>query len=175
MESGKEKPGKKQPWSAPQVTYRQGQPYAGIRTQVTMHEMDNAIPQLHEEVYAWLEKHGVAPTGAPFTRYHVIDMAGKMDIEMGVPVADPIQEDDRVKAGLLPSGNYAALVYTGLHNGILSNGALLDWIAEQDLVMDRWDEPTGDAFRARYESFLTDPQDEPNMENWETEVAIKLK
>jgi effector-binding domain-containing protein len=175
MEHVKEKRGKKQPWSAPQVTYRQEQPYAGIRTLVTMREMGNAIPQLLQEVYAWLGKHGIAPAGAPFTRFHVIDMAGKMDIEMGVPLPGPIQEDDRVKAGMLPAGNYATLVYTGVRNGIKSNAALLDWIAKQGLVMDRWDEPTGDAFCARYESYLTDPQNEPKMAKWETEVAIKLK
>ena len=31
-----------------------------------------------------------------------------------------------------------------------------------------------DGFGARYESYLTDPADEPDMAKWETEVAIRL-
>jgi hypothetical protein len=42
------------------------------------------------------------------------------------------------------------------------------------LVWDSWAESSGDAFGSRIETFLTDPQDEPDMTKWETEVAIRL-
>ena len=37
--------------------------------------------------------------GPRFLRYHVIDMAGEMNIEVGVPVATPLPGDGRVKTG----------------------------------------------------------------------------
>jgi effector-binding domain-containing protein len=158
----------------PKVEERAEQPYMGIRTQVPMRELKIAIPQLLDEVFAWLAKQGVEPAGAPFTRYHVIDMKNKLDVEMGVPVASALSGDGRVSAGVLPAGRYAALVYTGVENGIKGNAALLEWGAQQGLVWDQWEEQNGDAFGGRYETFLTNPDDEPNPAKWETEVAIRL-
>lgn len=159
----------------PKLEDRKEQRYMGIRTQVTMDEMSlGVIPQLIGEVFGWLEKHDVAPSGAPFMRFHVINMAANMDIEIGVPVASDQAGDDRVRPGVLPAGRYASLIYTGVTNGIPANKALLDWGAEQGLGWDRWDVEEGDAFRSRFESFLTGPEDDPDPANWETEVAIRL-
>ena len=125
-----------------------------------------------------MDKQGVAPAGAPFIRYHVINMAANMDVELGVPVASAIASaeagDGRVRAGVLPAGRYAALVYTGVKNGLQGNKVLVDWAKEQGIEWDAWDAENGHAFRGRYESFLTSPDEEPDQAKWETEVAIRL-
>ncbi len=158
----------------PKLQDRPEQPTVGIRTQVPMKAFKKIIPQLLSEVFAWTRQHGVAPVGPPFMRFHVINMEGNMDVELGVPVASPVTGDDRVTGGSLPAGRYAALVYTGVRNGIKANGALLDWGAAQGLTWDRHDTAAGDAFAGRYESYLTDPDDEPDPKKWETEVAIRV-
>ena len=68
----------------PKLEERPAQPYVARRTQVPMQELGTVIPQLHSEVYAWLRKQGIAPAGAPFIRYRVIDMPGRLDIEFGI-------------------------------------------------------------------------------------------
>lgn len=162
-------------FTEPKIEERAEQHYAGIRTQVTMSELGlGIIPQLHGEVMAWLDQQGASPAGPPILRYHVIDMAGKLDIEIGWPVAAPIQGNGRVNAGVLPAGRYASLIYAGAANGIAGNAALLAWAEKRGIVWDRWDTPEGDAFRARVETEYTDPADEPDMAKWETKVAIKL-
>jgi effector-binding domain-containing protein len=159
----------------PKLEDRTEQHYVGIRTQVPMEEMGSGlIPRLHGEVMDYLKKQGVAPDGPPFMRFHVINMPGKMDIELGWPVASALPGNGRVSAGALPAGRYASLIYTGIMNGIAGNKALLDWGAEQGLVWDTYASDQGDGFGARYESYLTDPADEPDMAKWETEVAIRL-
>ena len=161
--------------TAPKLDERTAQPTVGIRTQVPMEELGNGIiPRLHGEVIAWLGKQDVTPSGAPFIRYHVIDMAGTMDIELGWPVAIALEGDERIAADVLPAGQYASLMYTGIEDGIEANKALLDWGAEKSFVWYTYASDNGDGFVARYESFLTDPADEPDMEKWETEVAIRL-
>src|SRR5690349_4586825 len=146
----------------PKVEYRAEQPYVGVRTLATMQELPTAIPQGHREVFTWLGRHGIAPAGPPFIRYHVIDMERQLDIELGVPVATAVDGDDSVSSGVLPAGQYAALIYTGVDNGIAANWELLKWGAAQGLAWDQWAAPTGDGWGGRYESFLTDPADEPD-------------
>jgi effector-binding domain-containing protein len=156
----------------PRVDLRPEQPTLGIRTVVPMRVMSANVGKLLAELRRWADQHGVQPAGPSFLRLHVIDMAGEMDIEVGFPVAEPLAGDERVRPGSLPVGRYASLVYTGA--GIAGNKALLVWAREQGLRFDRWDDPKGDAFRSRIESFLTDPQAEPRKTKWQTEVAIKL-
>lgn len=146
----------------------------GIRTQVPAEQFKDVIPQFLDEIFAWLGKQGVEVAGAPFMRYHVINMPGIIDVEMGVPVASAMPGDGRISAGILPAGRYAALTYTGVEHEIQGNKALLDWGAQQGLVWDNWTTDAGDAFGARYESYITDPDNEPDPSKWETEVAIRL-
>jgi hypothetical protein len=138
-----------------------------------MSKFKKIIPEFLDELFAWLGKRGVQPAGAPFMRYHVIDMAGNMDVELGVPVASALPGDGRIASGIIPAGRYASLVYTGV-NGIKGNKALLDWAAKNNIRWDRWDDQNGDAFGARVEYFLTDPAEQPDRKKWETEVAIRL-
>ncbi len=74
----------------PKVEDRTEQPYMAIRTQAAMHELGTVIPHLLGDVFAWLGQQGVAPAGAPFIRYLVIDMEARLDIELGVPVASAL-------------------------------------------------------------------------------------
>lgn len=159
---------------APQIDERGDQPYVGIRTQVSMQELEPTIVQSIGELHAWLEKQGVKQSGPPLIRYYVIDMATKLDVEVGLPVAVAPTGDQRVSASVLPAGRYASLIYTDIDRGVEGNAALLDWGKAQGLMWDRWDDAKGDAFGARYESFLTNPADEPDRAKWETEVAIRL-
>jgi effector-binding domain-containing protein len=147
--------------------------YMGIRVQTPMKGMFGVVTKLFKEINKWMKQHGYTASGAPFLRYHVIDMAGEMDIEVGIPVAAELPGDDRVKPGLLPAGRYASLIYSG--SGLAGNKALVEWARANHLAWDRWEDPKGDAFRARYEAYLTDPKLEPRKTKWDVEVAIKLK
>jgi effector-binding domain-containing protein len=162
----------------PKLENRSEQPYVAIRTQVRLQDLESGvIPRLHSEVRAWLEKQGVAPAGAPFIRYLVIDMMSKLDIELGWPVASPLSGTERINAGALPAGRYASLMYIGPYEGdglMKANAALLDWGAQHGIVWDSWQTDHGDAFGARLETYITDPGSEPDPARWETEVAIRL-
>ena len=144
----------------------------GIRVRTPMKGMFAVVDKLFKELNAWKKTHGVVPSGPPFLRYHVIDMQGEMDIEVGIPVTEPHAGDERVTPGEIPAGRYASLIFTG--SGLAGNKALVEWAKANGVAWDRWEDPQGDAFRARYERFLTDPKVEPRKTRWEIEVAIKL-
>lgn len=156
----------------PRINNRPEQVYMGIHTIAPFKGMSKVIGKLSDAMSIWMEEHEVQPAGPPFLRYHVIDMRGFMDIEFGFPVHRALPDDGEVKAGVLPAGRYASLVYSG--GGISGNRALIEWVRAQGMDFDRWDTAQGDNFRARYETYLTDPKIEPRKSKWEIEVAIKL-
>jgi effector-binding domain-containing protein len=156
----------------PQIDTRPEVTYMGMRTQTPMKGMFKVVDKLRKELSIWLKQQDISPAGPPFLRYHVIDMAGEMDIEVGVPVAAILPNDGPVTAGTLPAGRYASLIYVG--NGYTGNKTLIEWAKANGIAWDRWDDPKGDAFRARYERYLTDPNIERRKTKWEIEVAIKL-
>jgi effector-binding domain-containing protein len=158
----------------PKIDERTAKHYVGIRIEASGQELPEVIPATLGELYAWMDQRSIPWAGAPFLRFHVIDMAATMQLELGVPVANEVPGDGRVSPGVLPAGRYASLIYTGVTNAFEGNKMLIEWAHQQGIAWDRWDDPKGDAFAGRYESYLTNPEEEPDMAKWETEVAIKL-
>jgi effector-binding domain-containing protein len=156
----------------PKIDQRPEIMYMGIRVQTPMKGMCVVADKLFKELNRWAMAHGVEPTGLPFLRLHVIDMAGEMDIEVCLPVAAGVAGDARVTPSVLPAGRYASVNFIG--NTYSGSKALLEWARDHGLQWDRWDDERGDAFRARIERALTDPKVEPRKTRRETEVAIKL-
>lgn len=158
--------------SEPKIDYRQEKYYLGIRVQTPMKGMFQVADKLFTELRSWLKQQQIEATGAPFLRYHVIDMKGEMDIEVGIPVPEMSAGNERISAGQLPAGRYASVIYTG--HGLTGNKKLIGWATANNISWDRWDDPKGDAFRSRCETYLTDPKVEHRKSKWEIEVAIKL-
>ena len=144
---------------APALDDRAEQPYAGFRAQIPMSDLPVFIPGNIERVFGWLGQRTIAPAGAPFMRYWVLAMPGRLDVEIGVPTASVVNAADGIEAGTLPGGRYASLIYRDVTAGIEGNAALLEWIASSGAAPDRWDDPHGEAFAARYERFLSGPAD----------------
>jgi len=156
----------------PKIDRRPKQVYMGIRTIAPFKGMSKVIDRIGKELNTWVEKNKIKTSGPPFLRYHVIDMRGFMDISFCIPVRKALPDDGEVKAGELPAGRYASLIYSG--GGISGNRALIEWVRANGMDFDRWDTEQGDNFRGRYEIFLTDPKVEPRKSKWKIEVAIKL-
>ncbi|MCA0458849.1 MAG: GyrI-like domain-containing protein [Chloroflexi bacterium] len=157
------------------ITYKE-QPYVSIRVQVTPQEFGSGIiPQLHDEVMAWLKQQGEKNSGPSIIRYRVIDMPNKLDVEMAWPVAKRLTGNERITSEVLPAGRYASLLYTGHYDGLMdANRILIEWAEKEGIKWDHWQVPEGDAFASRYENYILDPGDDPDPAKWQTEVAIKL-
>src|ERR1700722_5568618 len=160
----------------PKIEHRNERPYLGIRAEVTMQELGKVLPPLWGEVYGWLARKGLKPTGAPLWRYRVIDMATKLEIDVAVPVTGAATGDNRIIADILPAGRYATLIYTGPYEDLMQATAdLLAWAEKKSIVWDkRPASPNSEAWRARVENYLPDPTKEPDPAKWEKELAFKL-
>ena len=159
---------------APEIVTRAEQPYVAIRAQVTMAGI-GAFAARTGEVFAWLGSRGLAPAGAPFLKYNVIDMARQLEVEAGVPIAAPADGDGEVISGILPAGRYATVTHVGHPSELIGvTKALLDWAAGEGLTWDRSHGSDGDRWGSRLESHLTDPREEPDMRKWVTQLAFRL-
>ena len=160
--------------AAPQIVTRTEQPYVAIRARVTMSELPGLADRLGE-VFGWLGAHQIAPAGAPFFRYDVIDMARELEVEAGVPVAVAVAGDGPVSPGVLTAGRYATLTHVGPYGELAAaTSTLLDWAAGQGLTWDMQPGEAGERCGSRLEIYLTDPSQEPDVSKWETQLAFRL-
>src|SRR5690348_8066314 len=143
----------------PKLEHRDAQPYAAIRKQVTMQEIGAVLPPLIGEVFDFLQRQGLAPAGAPFFRYLVVDMDRQLDMEVGWPIASAVSGEGHISAGVLPAGRYAVLVHTGHPEELAdATAALLAWGEDNGI---RWQMSDDEKmWGARLESYLTDPAEE---------------
>jgi effector-binding domain-containing protein len=156
----------------PQIQARAAQHYAAIPATVAMDGISAAVDDAFPELFGWLAGQGIAPAGPPLIRYLVIDMAGELQIELGVPVAAPVTASGRIQPGVLPEGRYAVLRHTGPYDGLVeSNTALQRWAAEHGIEFDASAAGEASTWRGRAEHYLTDPSQEPDPAKWETDVA----
>jgi effector-binding domain-containing protein len=159
--------------SEPRIDRRDSQAYVGLRTSVKMQDFPPVIDRSLAELRQWIGQHHLEQqVGPPVFRYWKIDMDGEMDVEFCIPLSAAAPGDGPVQAGTLPAGRYATLIHTGHYEGLRdATGYLLKWGEEQGL---RWQTDPGGEWRARLETYLTDPSQEPNPALWETELAILI-
>jgi effector-binding domain-containing protein len=159
---------------APEITRRAAQPYAGISAWVTMEAIASVAHRI-PEVFGWLGERGIAPAGPPFFRYHVIDMEGQLQVEVGVPVASPVDDDGDVRRGTLPAGQFAVMTHTGAPSTLTAaTASLLDWAGAQGLAWDVSRTDAGEHWGCRVEFYLTDPSQQPDTSKWRTQLAFRL-
>lgn len=156
------------------VQERPEQPYVSITRRVPMTRVGEVLPPLTPVVFDWLGAHGVAPVGHSFWKYNVVDMAGELEVEVGVPTGQSVPGDEQVQGHVLPAGRYAVAHHVG-HPDDLVNATrdLLEWAQRQELT---WDVVPGDPERwtARLEEYLTDPAEQPDLSQWETNLIFLL-
>ena len=102
-------------------------------------------------------------------------MERELEVEVAAPVATAMDGDDQVLAGVLPSGRYATLRYTGHPDGLVgATASLLEWAARHGLTFDARPAEGGERWGARLEIYETDPAVEPDISKWTTQLAFRL-
>jgi effector-binding domain-containing protein len=157
---------------SPTIETRMDQPYAAIPVSVRIEELGSVVPPLTGRVFDWLAALGIAPTGPPFWRYVVVDMENKLELETGVPVASRVESDGEMRTGVLPAGRYATVVHKGHPDTLLTaTRDLLQWASARGL---EWD-ADGNRWGCRLEEYLSDPAEVPDMSEWQTRLAFRLR
>ena len=158
----------------PTVVERAAQPYLSIVNRVPMTAINEAADRTRE-VFAFIDARGIDWVAPPFFKYNVIDMAGELEIEVGVPIAAPAEGEGDVISGTLPAGRYATVTHVGHPRELEAVIAdLLAWAEREGLRFAKEDTPVGEVWESRLEVYSTDPATEPDMNKWETTLLFKL-
>ncbi|SEG99509.1 effector-binding domain-containing protein [Nonomuraea solani] len=159
----------------PEIIELPERPYIGVRGTITMTTFGLVADRIGE-IIGRLAARGVFPAGAPFLRYDSIDMPGdRLVVQAGVPVATPVEGEDDLFAATLPAGRYATVSHHGHPDqlmGVTEN--LLRWAQEQGLKWDMSERDGAEHWGCRLELFQTNPMEEPDPDNWDTDLQFRL-
>jgi len=160
----------------PQLDTRPAHPHAAIPVTAPMREWGR-VNALVPEVYGRLGRRRIVPAGPLFYRYRVIGgMDVPFELEVGVPVPEPIEPDGRIIPGSIPPGRYATLTHHGHPDGLFDAiTALQEWGTAQGITWDIRREGGTEIWGGRFEFYLTDPAVEPDMTKWSIELAYRLQ
>jgi effector-binding domain-containing protein len=141
------------------------QPMVSIRTQCHAAEIGASLQEILPEIWSYLQRLGVQPSGPPFTRYHGLD-GNQADIESGMPVAEPVEGEGRITPGELPGGTVLTTVHFGPYEKLPeAHDALHIWLRDQNK------EPAG----PQWEFYWTDPGQEPDPYKRKTELVWPIR
>ena len=160
----------------PEIITRPEQAYAYVTFTVTMQQMQKPAQEGFPLLFGYLAEQNIAPVGAAFYNYRRINMSDTLDVEAGVAVEHAGTASDRVQFGTLPAGRFVTLRWHG-HPDRLEQvtGLLIGWVRLTEQPLDMEEKPDGDHFTCRLEIYESDPAEEPDMNQWVTELAFKLK
>ena len=142
----------------------QPQPALVMRCRTPRPELQAAIGNSLGGVFGHCMKVGLPLEGRPFTRY-LSTGPGLWEIECGKPLAAPAPGEGAIEAATLPGGSVLVAIHGGLY----------DQLSETYVAMERWMDANGTRpGSAPWESYVTDPADYPNPEDWRTEIYWPL-
>jgi len=141
------------------------QQVASIRAKVKISEIGQTLGVILPEVMGYVTESDAGIAGPPFSRYHSFG-AATVDLEAGIPVANPIEGTDRIKSRTLPGGKVAMTWHIGDYHRIPKAYKRIEKWMKKNKIEDGG---------ARWEVYWTDPGREPDPKKWRTQVFWKVK
>ncbi|MFN8585386.1 MAG: GyrI-like domain-containing protein [Dehalococcoidia bacterium] len=150
--------------SAIEIRQLPPQPTACIRRSLR-YSQTSTIPELIGRVAEALAEAGLELVGRPYTRVLSLGLLS-MEVEVGWPVPAPFAGRGEVTAGELPGGPAAVASYFGPYEDIRpAYEAIAAWCRDHGRAV----------AGSPWESYCTDPSEEPDSAKWRTDVAFPLR
>jgi effector-binding domain-containing protein len=136
------------------------QPTAVLRATVPMDQLPAFFARAFAATAAVIATQGQAPAGPPFGLYHGLP-SSSVDVEAGFPVGTPVVPDGVVAPGVLPGGRAVEAVHVGPYDTMGETyGRVEQWMAGRRLARGP----------VVWESYLSDPEREPDPATWRTVI-----
>lgn len=97
------------------IEQRAPQPVLSIRGTIPTARLGETMGERIPALLGYLERSGAEAAGPIFVRYHTFDNT-ETDMELGVPVVQPVAGEGQIAAGELPGGSALATWHIGAHD-----------------------------------------------------------
>lgn len=158
----------------PKLEHREELHFVAIQAKVKRKDIPVTLPQLIPEIIKWLIDNNILAYGRPFFEYLEMDN-DQLLVNVGVLLQNEIKGNQRIIGGKFKAGTYATITYMGNYSHLFeAHMALESWIEKNDLQEKKEIHENGVKWGSRTEFYITDPQKEPNPDNWLTDVVFLL-
>jgi len=142
------------------MTEHQAQLTAVVRERVPVKDLPQFFARALHQALEAMQSQGHHPVGPPFSLYHGMP-TDAVDVEAGFPVDGPITAVDGVAPGSLPAGRVVEATHVGPYDRLPQTyEEIVGYMKEQGLT------PSSDM----WESYLSDPAQEPDPATWRTQI-----
>ena len=151
--------------NTPEVVELPARTTAVIRMTVERARMAEAFPPAIQEVMSGIAAQEVGPAGPLFARYLRMG-GGEVEVEIGVPVNQPLEPEGRITISSLPGGGALRAVHAGPYEELYSSWDQFGrWVAENGHEPDE----------GLWEAYLKGPESSADPAEWRTELILPLK
>jgi effector-binding domain-containing protein len=135
-----------------------------LKTRCAVEMLPTVIGESYGKIIGYMNQKLIHPAGPPYVGYFNEDMSD-LDIEIGFPVDNPVEETEELVMSSIPGGNYIYCFYKGSYENMQEPYGEIDkYMAAENL------QSAGVA----YEIYLNAPQEVPPDELL-TEILIAVK
>lgn len=137
---------------------------AVCRAEVPVDQIKEVFGKTLGRVFEVVASQGLTPTGAPFSFYPSMPTE-TVKVIIGVPIAGRLSPTSGVESFELPGGDVVTGVHTGPYEALsVTYEELMTWAAGQGIALSE----------GMWESYLSDPMEEPDPHKWRTEIVWPL-
>ncbi|MEI6123650.1 MAG: SRPBCC family protein [Bacteroidota bacterium] len=130
-------------------------------------DVDVLLAKLYGELGKFVGENKIQIVNAPFARYLVWDnKTNKNVMEAGFFIRNKVQGKGNIKCIEMPAGKVAIAKHFGAYETTYKSHEVIENYIKQNKLL-----PTS----ASWEIYITDPEKEPDMTKWETEIVYPIK
>ena len=139
-------------------------PVLFMRRTVAQEELGGIFAECFPAVFQFAMANGVELAGAPFARYRSF-APDAIEVDAGIPIGGSAEGNAEIEFGTLAGGKHVMTIHKGAYETLdQAHSAIEVWLTTNGKS----------AAGPTWESYVTDPGEEPNPDEWQTFVYCPI-
>jgi effector-binding domain-containing protein len=137
-----------------------------IKADIPTPEVGPKMGEIYEYLFNYMVQNQISPVGPPFAVYLSFDPQGNTVFEAGLPIEEESSGSDDVEYREYPATKVVSLLYTGPYEKMEpAYTKMMQYISENNLK----------SKGMSWEIYLTDPNEEPDPEKYQTIINFPIE
>ncbi len=137
-----------------------------IKADIPTSEVGPKMGEIYEYLFNYMMQNQVTPVGPPFALYLSFDPQGNTVFEAGLPIAEETTDSEEVEYREYPAAKVVSMLYTGPYEKMEpAYEQIIKYMRDNKLK----------AVGTSWEIYLTDPNEEPDPEKYQTIINFPIE